>query len=74
MKANSLKIALGLLVLAPALWANPSVGEIIDYVDAHIPASKRYDRAGAHHHPGPRAGEQGDRQRATTAATATTHS
>ena len=37
MKAISLKMALGLLVLlvlAPALWANPSVGEIIDYVDA----------------------------------------
>ena len=36
MKAHSLTIALGLLVLAPALWANPSVGEIIDYIDTNL--------------------------------------
>ncbi|HVO38215.1 MAG TPA: outer membrane lipoprotein-sorting protein [Spirochaetia bacterium] len=35
MKATSLRIALGLLLLAPALWANPSVKEIIDYVDTN---------------------------------------
>jgi outer membrane lipoprotein-sorting protein len=35
MKATSLRIALGLLLLAPALWANPSVGEIINYIDTN---------------------------------------
>src|SRR5271157_6470994 len=36
MKAKGMTLALGLLLLAPALWANPSVSEIIDEVDTHM--------------------------------------
>jgi outer membrane lipoprotein-sorting protein len=36
MKAKGMTLALGLLLLAPALWANPSVAEIIDYVDTNL--------------------------------------
>ncbi|MGA2613523.1 MAG: outer membrane lipoprotein-sorting protein [Spirochaetia bacterium] len=36
MKAKGISVALGLCVLAPALWANPSVSEIIDEVDTHM--------------------------------------
>jgi hypothetical protein len=33
MRQRFLGIAVGILVLAPALWATPSVQEIIDYID-----------------------------------------
>ncbi len=36
MKAKGMTLALGLLLLAPALWANPSVAEIIGYVDTNL--------------------------------------
>jgi len=36
MKPTILAIALGLSVIAPALWANPSVTDIIEYIDTNL--------------------------------------
>jgi outer membrane lipoprotein-sorting protein len=36
MRARVMTVVLGLAMLAPALWANPSVSEIIDQVDMHM--------------------------------------
>jgi outer membrane lipoprotein-sorting protein len=36
MKAKGISLALGLFVFAPALWANPSVAEIIEEVDTRL--------------------------------------